>query len=68
LHCEAFESGYQGRFRFDITMDLPYFGRLIAYRGEIAPASRTLLTPEELKRFEKPSYRDERLEDFSAET
>jgi hypothetical protein len=47
LRCEAFECGYNGKFRFDITMELPYFGRLITYRGEIAPASRTLLTPEE---------------------
>jgi hypothetical protein len=47
LRCEAFESGYGGKFRFDIAMELPYFGHLIAYRGEIAPASRTLLTPEE---------------------
>ena len=48
LRCEAVESGYNGKFRFDITMELPDFGRLIAYRGEIAPASRTLLTPEEM--------------------
>jgi hypothetical protein len=47
LRCDALECGYNGKFRFDITMELPYFGHLIAYRGEISPASRTLLTPEE---------------------
>lgn len=68
LHCEVSESGYDGRFRFDITMELPYFGRLIAYRGEIAPPSRTFFTPEEQTSFEKPSCCDVLSEGLSNET
>jgi len=31
--CVAYESGEQGRFTFDITVDMPLTGRLIHYRG-----------------------------------
>ena len=31
--CHAFETGADGRFTFDITVDLPVFGRLIRYWG-----------------------------------
>jgi len=31
--CHAFETGADGRFTFDITVDLPVFGRLIHYSG-----------------------------------
>ena len=31
--CRAFETGADGKFTFDITVDLPIFGRLIRYWG-----------------------------------
>jgi len=31
--CRAFETGADGKFTFDITVDLPVFGRLIRYWG-----------------------------------
>ena len=31
--CIAYESGAQGSFTFDITVDMPVIGRLIQYRG-----------------------------------
>jgi Domain of unknown function (DUF4166) len=31
--CFAFETGADGKFTFDITVDLPIFGRLIRYWG-----------------------------------
>jgi len=31
--CRAFETGAGGKFTFDITVDLPMFGRLIRYWG-----------------------------------
>ena len=31
--CHAFETGADGKFTFDITVDLPVFGRLIRYWG-----------------------------------
>jgi hypothetical protein len=31
--CVAYESGAQGQFTFDITVDMPVIGRLIQYRG-----------------------------------
>ena len=31
--CVAYESEQDGDFRFDIALELPVFGRLIAYRG-----------------------------------
>jgi hypothetical protein len=31
--CHAFETGAGGKFTFDITVDLPVFGRLIRYWG-----------------------------------
>ena len=31
--CHAFETGGGGEFTFDITVDLPVFGRLIHYSG-----------------------------------
>jgi hypothetical protein len=31
--CFAFETGVDGKFTFDITVDLPIFGRLIRYWG-----------------------------------
>jgi len=31
--CHAFETGGGGKFTFDITVDLPVFGRLIHYSG-----------------------------------
>lgn len=41
--CHAFETGADGRFTFDITVDIPVFGRLIRYWGVMdipSPASR----------------------------
>jgi hypothetical protein len=31
--CHAFETGADGKFTFDITVDMPIFGRLIRYWG-----------------------------------
>ena len=31
--CHAFETGHDGKFTFDISVDLPLFGRLIRYWG-----------------------------------
>jgi hypothetical protein len=36
LRCRAFESGHGGFFTFDITMDMPFTGRLIHYRGRLS--------------------------------
>jgi hypothetical protein len=40
--CFAFETGADGKFTFDITVDLPIFGRLIRYWGamDVAVTSR----------------------------
>jgi hypothetical protein len=50
LKCEAFEAERNGRYLFDIRMDVPWLGHLISYRGEMELLSDTAAPPQEIDR------------------